>query len=708
MNQEFTRLLKVAQELGFVGEDLKNFVLEKQKEAKAERDAEMAAAKAERESKVKLRELDIAAEKQKRELDIAAEKLRQETDKQKQAADMADKIKLKELELAVEKQKTEANERIKLKEIEVETNKVTKELELANQKYLAEQQIISRTLELDAINKKLSEEYSADEKKKSGEREMQRHKETLDAQIKMKEMEIRAAQENRVRPSDSNSEVNNGRLSGNIKFLKMPTFKENIDCLDTYLLRFERMCTAYDIPDNQWALVLVRSLEGKALEVYQNLDESESLNYAKLKDALLRRFKLSEGGYRLKFKQCTRETDESVENYVVRLQRYLKQWLLMSGLDDSQSGLAELIIKDQFYVKSDEDMRRFLKEKGKLSLGEMVEQAQNFIESREFENKRWKPDNKKFKAKENRIPQKETEVKKVDTSGGFHNQNKSNGFTKDKSWFKNKWDFKNLKKDSGNTEQKYSGCYRCGSKLHVLKNCDAPAPANKTQTIAAIMTVDEEFIQGIQVLNEENEKHNESIKTAIPNEGFRSEMMINSKPGICLYDSGATCNAVKEGFVKPNMYTGDKLTCRMANGSKGVYPVASVELNGKAYKGKIKAIVMPNLMVDVIIGPGLYDITKPKVIKKCCEVAVQTDDIEIMPQMSLNENDLLNVMKTEEVIAVCETRSHTEETKHRLPKKLKFNKLPEVDISPVELIQLQKDDSTLSKLWKLVESGTEK
>src|ERR1700733_16102475 len=79
-----------------------------------------------------------------------------------------------------------------------------------------------------------------------------------------------------------------------------------------------------------------------------------------------------------------------------------------------------------------------------------------------------------------------------------------------------------------------------------------------------------------------------------------------------------------------------------------------------------------------------------------------------MPEDILSESSLLKDMKTEEVIAVCETRSHTEEVKHRLPKKLKFNKLPEVDVNPVELIKLQKDDPTLGKIWKLVESNANK
>ena len=38
------------------------------------------------------------------------------------------------------------------------------------------------------------------------------------------------------------------------------------DCLDAYLLKFERTCIAYHEAEDMWELTLVRFLKGKALE----------------------------------------------------------------------------------------------------------------------------------------------------------------------------------------------------------------------------------------------------------------------------------------------------------------------------------------------------------------------------------------------------------------------------------------------------------
>src|ERR1700733_2188753 len=306
MAQDYTKLLKVGQEIGFQGEELKNFVIEKQKEAKAEREAEAqfklaeinakkeeastkikmaeietAKLKMEAADKIRLKEMETADKVRLKELDMEAEKLKQEADKLKLEADK-------------QRQKEEASERIRLKEIELESVKIAKKIEVSNQKFLTEMQQNSRTIELDAINKKLAEEYAADERKRNENIELKK----LETQIKIKELEVSAAQENSTRVSNSNTEVNNTRLSGNTKDLKFPMFRENIDCLDAYLLRFERSCVANGVPERQWALSLARLLEGKSLEVYQNLDDDDSLNYSKLREALLKRFKLSESGYR--------------------------------------------------------------------------------------------------------------------------------------------------------------------------------------------------------------------------------------------------------------------------------------------------------------------------------------------------------------------------------------------------------------------------
>ena len=67
--------------------------------------------------------------------------------------------------------------------------------------------------------------------------------------------------------------------------------------------RFERACQAYAVKPENWSLQLARLLQERALEVYQRLADGDVTSYEKLKEGLLKRFKLPEGGYRLRFKK---------------------------------------------------------------------------------------------------------------------------------------------------------------------------------------------------------------------------------------------------------------------------------------------------------------------------------------------------------------------------------------------------------------------
>ena len=54
---------------------------------------------------------------------------------------------------------------------------------------------------------------------------------------------------------------------------------------------------------NEWAINLSALLTGRALEVYSRLNEQESCDYDKLRDALLRRYGLTGEGYRHKLRE---------------------------------------------------------------------------------------------------------------------------------------------------------------------------------------------------------------------------------------------------------------------------------------------------------------------------------------------------------------------------------------------------------------------
>ena len=137
------------------------------------------------------------------------------------------------------------------------------------------------------------------------------------------------------------------------KALKLPLFNDEKDDLDAYLNRFERACTAFEIRPEFWSTQLARLLQGRSMDVYQRLPAEEVDNYESLKTQLLKRFRLTEGGYRKKFKMSKPEVGETPEQFVERLNRYIVKWCEMAGYEDNYDGLKSLVIRDQFFITCD-------------------------------------------------------------------------------------------------------------------------------------------------------------------------------------------------------------------------------------------------------------------------------------------------------------------------------------------------------------------
>jgi len=123
-------------------------------------------------------------------------------------------------------------------------------------------------------------------------------------------------------------------------------------------------------------------LQGRALEVYQRLADSDVTSYEKLKEGLLKRFKLSEGGgYRPHFKKSRLEYGETPEQFVERIRKYLRKWREMANFEETYEGLEDLIVRDQYFLTCPKDLQTFLKEHGQLDLKQMTEKSTNYIEA---------------------------------------------------------------------------------------------------------------------------------------------------------------------------------------------------------------------------------------------------------------------------------------------------------------------------------------
>ena len=91
--------------------------------------------------------------------------------------------------------------------------------------------------------------------------------------------------------------------------------------MDAYLKRYERFAETAKWEKSEWATNLSALLQGKALDVYSRLSVDDAINYDALKTSLLKRFQLTEEGFRGKFRSSKPETGETPRHlsYVLKI-----------------------------------------------------------------------------------------------------------------------------------------------------------------------------------------------------------------------------------------------------------------------------------------------------------------------------------------------------------------------------------------------------
>ena len=89
----------------------------------------------------------------------------------------------------------------------------------------------------------------------------------------------------------------------------------------------------------------------------------------------MRRYDLTEEGYRHKFRTSKPEIDESADQFIVRLSTYLIRWLELSKIERSFDGLKNLIVKEQFINSCPKEITVHLRERAPETLEETAKIA---------------------------------------------------------------------------------------------------------------------------------------------------------------------------------------------------------------------------------------------------------------------------------------------------------------------------------------------
>ncbi|XP_041375943.1 uncharacterized protein LOC121388603 [Gigantopelta aegis] len=435
-------------------------------------------------------------------------------------------------------------------------------------------------------------------------------------------------------------------------------------------------------PNEMWATHLSVLLKGRALDVYASMPSEQALNYNNLKEALLKRYDLTEDGFRLKFRTGKPETGETFQQFSVRLASYLRRWLEMSKTEHTFKALFDVIMRDQFVQICNRELALFLKERTPTTIDEMAVLADQFREAR-FTRAVNLTKGLGIQFSQN-IPERKskegngtTKISKPDVSGSFSNKR----------------------------------CFRCGKLGHIATRCYQKVQQSKV----GCMTSERELVSRersageIGIRTEQGMKDNGyknagtipkvcgtcvSYTTTVTTASTSSECILSTSCDLktevlsmptakgwlggevvsVLRDTGCNGVVVRRCYIPDEQLTGEVQICMLADGSKVEAPIAKVQIDTPYYTGEVKAWCLEHPLYDLILG-NIKNVREPnhpnpdwKLIQ-----AVQTR------QQKHDAGKAYSPLKVPEGIAGCG--------------------------SPDEMKKAQEDDPTLRKLFVLAEKG---
>ncbi|XP_041842519.1 uncharacterized protein LOC121640703 [Melanotaenia boesemani] len=99
------------------------------------------------------------------------------------------------------------------------------------------------------------------------------------------------------------------------------------DDIEHFLITFERMALAYRWQKSDWVFRLIPLLTGRARGAYVHMAINDSLDYNKVKAAILSKFDINPETYRQRFRSTEVNSDESPKELYARLKELYGKWI---------------------------------------------------------------------------------------------------------------------------------------------------------------------------------------------------------------------------------------------------------------------------------------------------------------------------------------------------------------------------------------------
>ncbi|XP_055878976.1 uncharacterized protein LOC129925026 [Biomphalaria glabrata] len=417
---------------------------------------------------------------------------------------------------------------------------------------------------------------------------------------------------------------------------KISAFNENIDNMDSYLIRFEEIATTSGLPEAHWSSSLLTLLTGKAVNICSQLSINERSTYSDIKEALLRQYGATSANYRKKFYNERPQQNDDPQIFVANMSMWFDRWVSMAKIEESYQALRQHIIIDNITHAHSEDIQSYIIERNPTDIQTLTKIIRQYRAA--YPNKSVKPSVEEnfvcFAQDKNARYKSDDKVKcnKCHKLGHFTSQCRSR--TTECSY----------------CHKKGHQTHECWKKQAVSKNQNFDRPTSPTERYSNREQYNLNKAPGNNKPDNNKPRYRSHSQDSRPqympnrssyNRSYYNEhstMTVIAKsnglkfyPGFVgdkkvevLRDTGSTSTLVHERFVHANRFTGNHVQATAFNGTVSKLPEAIIYVTTPFFSGQTKALVTPNLPVDLIIGniEGVKECT-PQELAECTNAIEQ-------------------------------------------------------------------------------------
>ncbi|GFT43624.1 transposon Ty3-I Gag-Pol polyprotein [Trichonephila clavipes] len=251
----------------------------------------------------------------------------------------------------------------------------------------------------------------------------------------------------------------------------IPRFNSKEDEMGIYLTIFERQVKFLNIPERAWTAYLIGSLPPDIAQLIAREDEDDAQNYEKVKEMLLKRFRVTGDRFRQYFCQ-QKNPDSTWRDFYFELSSYFEGWIKELKITTFDQ-LKSLIIADQIKRKTPANIKEHFLDiwvdlNDPLELAEKLDAYDNLRPGMKTNP------NQTFKKKEFRKP---FPIKKNQPLGGSHEYHLSGPSRTVPR-------FPSYKTEGRNPIR----CYGCGTPGVIKSKCPKCTRANEMETAVNCMT----------------------------------------------------------------------------------------------------------------------------------------------------------------------------------------------------------------------------